>query len=167
ICLVQALAFRKVPASRGGLLWFNAFLLPVAQLVPLLHFRADRFLYIPAVGLVWALTAMAEHFVSLQNDTAKWTRRFAAAVGVIVLIFFGRIVSRSVDFDNDLALFEREVEQTARYREGHSYLGLHFARLGPQHYPRAQQHFSLALARSANEWSYVHYSATRSEEHTS
>lgn len=160
IWLAQALAFRKIPSSRGGLLWFNVFLLPVAQLVPLLHFRADRFLYVPAVGLVWALTAMADHFVSLQKDRALWSRRFAAAAGLVVLLFFGRIVARSADFDNDLTLFEREVERTASYREGHSYLGLHFARLGPEHYQRAQQHFRLALTRSPDEWSYVHYSAT-------
>ncbi|MBN1669929.1 MAG: tetratricopeptide repeat protein [Kiritimatiellae bacterium] len=48
---------RRLPVRLFGLLWFLIALAPGAQLLPHHVFRADRFLYLPLIGLAWGLGA--------------------------------------------------------------------------------------------------------------
>src|SRR5262249_41132571 len=47
---------RSQPFIALGIVWMLLGLLPVLNVVPLLHYRADRFFYLPLIG--WALVAV-------------------------------------------------------------------------------------------------------------
>jgi len=52
-----------------GFLWVGLFLLPVSNLLPMMQYMAERFLYLPLIGWLIALGAVL----------MKWPRRFLAA----------------------------------------------------------------------------------------
>jgi tetratricopeptide (TPR) repeat protein len=59
-----------------GLLWLSLFLLPVSNLVPMMQYLAERFLYLPLVGWLLALGAVW-----------AWAPRRVASVGLAVGLF--------------------------------------------------------------------------------
>ena len=75
-------AVRKLPALAAGWLWYLAMLLPVAGLVQVgSQARADRFTYLPLIGIFTALASAAGMFAA----AGALKRRSLAAVGVILL----------------------------------------------------------------------------------
>jgi tetratricopeptide (TPR) repeat protein len=53
---------RRCPVLAAGWLWFLLFLLPVIGLVQVgWQARADRYMYLPLVGLLWILVVLGEH----------------------------------------------------------------------------------------------------------
>lgn len=106
------LAWRR--AQRGeligfGLLWAGLFLLPVSNLVPMMQYMAERFLYLPLIGWLWALCGAA----------LVVPRRRLAAVLALVLICCWSISAwhRSWIWRDAVTLFftsSQEGPQTAR-----------------------------------------------------
>jgi tetratricopeptide (TPR) repeat protein len=73
------LAFRKRMELVGaGCLWLLLFLLPFSNLVPMMQYCAERFLYLPLVGFIVALTAAM--MLMRQRRVA-----FTTAVAVVLL----------------------------------------------------------------------------------
>jgi tetratricopeptide (TPR) repeat protein len=66
---------RRVPAALFGLLWFVLALAPTGQVIPHHVYRADRFLYLPLVGLAVAASALLAWL---------WTRRRARVAAMVV-----------------------------------------------------------------------------------
>jgi len=59
--IVMLLLFRKSPSGspfRLGVVWYFVFLLPTLNLIPSAYFFAERYLYMPLVGLSWAVCAV-------------------------------------------------------------------------------------------------------------
>ena len=58
------LAWRKpgFELAGFGLLWMGLFLLPVSNLLPMMQYMAERFLYLPLIGWLIALGAIASRF---------------------------------------------------------------------------------------------------------
>jgi len=117
------------PRLRFWIIAFGLALVPVAQLVPILHFRADRFLYVPSLAFagfcVESLRLLAEHRPWLAKP--QLTIGFLAAVG---LIYAALIVNRLPDFESDEVLFTTELARTPDYLEGASSLARHYDRQG-------------------------------------
>jgi len=108
ILLIAGLAVRRsAPAVRFGLAWFAVNLLPVANVVPIPSAPiAERYLYVPAVGL-WILIAYAG--ASLVAATGARRILTAAAVLLLAALAF-RTVGRNRDWRSDLALFRSASE---------------------------------------------------------
>jgi len=80
-----------------GLLWAGLFFLPVANLIPMMQFMAERFLYLPLIGF---LLAGGFLFLQIRN------RRIALAAAVVVVSLWAFVGwDRSWIWRNNLALF--------------------------------------------------------------
>ena len=102
-----ALVLRWVhhPAVRLGFGWFVVSLLPVLHLVPLWADLADRFAFVPSVGL--ALCAAGAFDLALGARRA----RPVVAVGALLLVVYGAgSVLESRSWASDLALWSHAVE---------------------------------------------------------
>lgn len=107
-------------ASIFGLLWAVAFWLPVSGVIPFPGAPlADRYLYVPAIGLWLCIT---DQFVRLQLYRSK-TRLCLAAVAVLLLILVAITAKRNLDWKEPVALFSRVVEQYPEKAFGHFNLG--------------------------------------------
>lgn len=100
-----------------GLAWLAAFWLPVSGIIPFPSAPlADRYLYLPAIGL-WLV--VADQAVRL----AAGRRSAAAAAALVLLVLAALTVARNPDWKNDITLFSRYVEQYPERALGHHNLG--------------------------------------------
>ena len=71
---------RKLPGLAVGWLWFLGVLVPVVGFVPFGDFVvADRYTYLPSVGLCWGLVTLAEH-AAYQFTAARWSATALLAI---------------------------------------------------------------------------------------
>jgi len=92
-----------------GLLWAGLFMLPVSNLVPMMQYMAERFLYLPLIGWLIALAALVP-------------ARKQIAVGGLALVSIWAITAwnRSWIWQDEIALFVRssiDSPKTPRIRE--------------------------------------------------
>ncbi len=133
--------FRKrLPLVSFGLAWFFVALLPVLNILPLHHIKAERFVYLPSAGFCIALAA-AWH--RLDRGRAK---RYAIGAAVLYLLLLGGLtIDRNRDWAGDLELFGRDVARTPNYREGRTWLGIaYLERGGRDNLERALEHLDAA-----------------------
>ncbi|MBI5075986.1 MAG: tetratricopeptide repeat protein [Nitrospirae bacterium] len=104
-----------------GLFWLVFFWLPVSGIVSIPSAPlADRYLYLPAIGL-WII--IADQFVRLLSHDGMM-RRYAAIGAVIVLMLLAVLtVSRNQAWKSDITLFSRYVAQYPDQAGGHHNLG--------------------------------------------
>jgi protein O-mannosyl-transferase len=86
--------------SSFGLLWVALFLLPVSNLVPMMQYMAERFLYLPLLGFLLALGGVALNFSRLRPAAA-------VAALVIVVIWAGTSLNQMGIWRDELDLFVR------------------------------------------------------------
>jgi hypothetical protein len=98
-----------------GLAWALLFLLPVLQLVPIGALMADRFLYLPAMGVALAAASLLDRLAGGVDGWSARGRVVGAGLGVILSCFFVLDLSRGAAYANDEA-FNRDV--LARFPEG-------------------------------------------------
>ena len=80
-----------------GLLWLGFFLLPVANIVPMMQYLAERFLYLPLAG--WLL-ALATVLAQVPN------RRVASVVMALLLLFWLPVsLAREAVWRDEVTLF--------------------------------------------------------------
>ena len=109
-------AFRKRPWALG-ILWFAIWMVPASGLVPLRHFRAERYLYPASWGVLvaalwWLLPAMTRFFAPLGE-------RSPAVVLTVVAIAFGLVTAQENEhWRDDARLFSHSVAQDPRHVEG-------------------------------------------------
>jgi len=102
---------RPTAAAIFGLLWFALNYVPVSNLVPIPSAAvAERFMYIPAVGL-WILAADAAQRV-YRSSTRRRLAVGAAAAGILLLAT--RTVARNREWRDDLSLWRSAVERDPR-----------------------------------------------------
>jgi hypothetical protein len=108
-------------AAFFGFAWLAAFYLPVSGIIwfPSASL-ADRYTYIPAIGL-WLIAADQAVRLLPSRDTA---RKAGIAAAALILIFFaGLTVRRNMDWKSDVTLFSRFVEQYPGNYFAHAGLG--------------------------------------------
>jgi tetratricopeptide (TPR) repeat protein len=129
--LLLALVAAAVLAWRGrqtalfgfGLLWMGLFLLPVSNLLPMMQYMAERFLYLPLVG--WLIVLVA-------GGLALRRSRVPSLVSVLVVLLWAGVAwNRSWIWQDDLTLFVRSAQE------------------GP-HTPRVQDNAVAALLKLPN-----------------
>jgi tetratricopeptide (TPR) repeat protein len=94
---------RRMPWLIAGWAWYVVMLLPMLGIVQVgSQARADRFTYLPMVGLGWALVW------TLDSALPGQARRVAAAAGVAICGVLAALSARQVEFwRNDETLFRR------------------------------------------------------------
>jgi len=111
LALLVALVLAGVIAGRKsewelagfGLLWTGLFLLPVSNLLPMLQYMAERFLYLPLIGWVIAFTAIVSAFSrqSIIRMTAS----------VVILLWAVTAWNRSWIWRDPVTLFVRSSQE--------------------------------------------------------
>ena len=101
---------RSLP-SLAGLAWFAVNYLPAANLVPIPSAAmAERFLYLPAVGL-WLIAADQAIRLWERGGRKRWV---AALMALAVVGLASRTVRRNADWRDDVALFESSLAVNPR-----------------------------------------------------
>lgn len=87
-----------------GWLWFWCALLPFFNLIPMVQLGADRFLYLPTIGISWLVAELAGRYLTSRN------RRLIAAA--VLALFAYCAWQRSQVWRNERTLWEATVKQT-------------------------------------------------------
>lgn len=111
----------RTATSLFGLAWLVLFWLPTCGIVyvpsaPL----ADRFLYIPAIGL-WLI--IADQLQRLLPDSRAVKRDTACTVAIVLCMLTVVTFKRNFDWKSDLTLDTRMVEQYPDNAHAHAFLG--------------------------------------------
>lgn len=142
---IQWWSWKKVPESRAFILLFNLFLLPVSQIIPTLHFRADRFLYMASFGWLGMWATLTHHYLGKRNLSM-------VAGGIIGIYFFWQSQKEMPFYQNSESLFSRTIELEPANREARGYMGL-MASLGGDE-SHAIFHYTRALNGNPSIFSY-------------
>jgi tetratricopeptide (TPR) repeat protein len=131
------------------LLWLAAFYLPVSGIVifpssPM----ADRYLYVPAIGL-WIVAA--DQAIRFFSSSAAARRYAVIAVTLLLLVLAVLTIRRNMDWKSDVTLFARLVEQYPDNAFGHAGLGEAYFMRNRQdegELKLAEQEFAKSLAQN-------------------
>ena len=82
-----------------GMAWTGLFLLPVANLIPMMQYMAERFLYLPLAGFLLALGAVA---LNLPRRGLAGT-----VAGLVILVWTGLSLDRVGYWKDEVELFVR------------------------------------------------------------
>jgi tetratricopeptide (TPR) repeat protein len=119
---------RKMPYFFVGWLWFVGMLVPVIGLVQIgLHAKADRYMYLPQIGLCIAVTWGCLRW-SESWPYREWIRGAIALLVLMVLIGDARI--QAAYWRNSESLWMHTLACTSQNNLAHSNLGVELARLG-------------------------------------
>ena len=135
LCIGLLRFWRRSPTATFGVIWMVLGLLPVLNVVPILHYRADRFFYFPLIG--WSLTFVVlirGALFMLQRTnifSAEHLRRGTTlATAVALLLLVGLTIRRNAAFADDRTLFESTLQVSPLCREAHTALGDAYLRAG-------------------------------------
>lgn len=109
LILVATLVWRarvRQPVITFGILWIAIALLPVSNLVPMMQYLAERFLYLPLIGLAWAAGDLAARQAERRGPVVLLA---SAAVLVAAALLAHQ---RAAVWRDDLPLFEATVRDT-------------------------------------------------------
>ncbi len=96
---------RRRPICTFGILWFYAALLPVANIIPIFHPEADRYLYLPAIGLFMAAAELGRHTCHRFPASRRWLQ-FAAVLSILAWSY--RTTARLPDWRSNMTLWSHE-----------------------------------------------------------
>jgi protein O-mannosyl-transferase len=150
--------WRRQPHAVFGVLWMVLGLLPVLNVIPILHYRADRFFYFPLIG--WSLAAVvvvraigraAEGWGIASAEHLRRAGALLSALGVLLLV--GLTMRRNAAFADDVRLFEATLQVSPSCREARTALGDAYLRAG--RYADAVAEYEQARTAQPDRASYV------------
>jgi hypothetical protein len=98
-----------------GLFWLGLFLLPVSNLLPMMQFMAERFLYLPLMGFLLALGVALLHLSRFRP------RLIIGVAAVLIVIWTGTSLTRMGVWKDDLSLcFRTEFDHPGIARVEHN-----------------------------------------------
>ena len=96
-----------------GLVWFLIALLPVSHIIPFPQMMADRFLYIPMLGLLIVMVSMP--------------KRVMGFLGLSVILLFSLLsISRNYVYQDDFHLWQDSVSKNSHHTRSMMFLGLSY-----------------------------------------
>jgi protein O-mannosyl-transferase len=98
---------RLIPFCAG---WAFITWLPVSNLVPISTFMADRYLYLPAVGIFIAIAFAAEHLLRCGLRKGQSAARLLTLAAIVPLILACITIRRNADWRNSLTLWQSSVD---------------------------------------------------------
>lgn len=150
--------WRRHPLVAFGALWMLLGLLPVLNIIPILHYRADRFFYFPLIGWSLACVALLHGVLAAVGRSAhapvhrlRWGATVLAAVSLLALI--GLSIRRNAAFVDDQVLFASTLRVSPFCREARTALGDAYLRAG--RYADAVGEYQQARTAQPSRVSYV------------
>ena len=112
------LFWRRIPLAAFGLGWFLLALLPVSGLPALIQpaLMADRYLYVPMIGLGLA-------FGALLNEFAERKASWLAACSVLLLVSAGAAFARTGNWHDQSAFRDGVIRDAPKSYFGHYFAG--------------------------------------------
>ena len=105
LIILAGILFRSNRRIQFWALWFLVFLAPVLQVIPFGIWVADRYLYIPIIGLF--VLASGFFFTLAERAAAAWrVRVWEAAMCIVLVAFAWRTAVRLPVWKDDLSLWE-------------------------------------------------------------
>lgn len=120
------LSYKKEKMVFFGLTWFLISFLPVSHIVPIPQMMADRFLYIPCIGLFLALAVGWRNFMRGIRRHALWTAWGGFLALALVLSYAALSLNRIPVFKDDATLWQDSVAQNENNTISVMYLGLSY-----------------------------------------
>jgi len=149
ITMVTLMMLRRAPYLAMGWLWFLGTLVPVIGIVQVgLQSRADRYMYIPSVGIFIGLT-----WLGAAATKSRPAIRLPVGMGAIaiVLVCTGLTAQQSRHWQNTLSLFEHALAVTDDNLIAH--LQIANEQLDRDDHDQAQHHFEQAVVIGARyDW---------------
>lgn len=143
-------AFRRFGKGRReifiGAAWMGVTMLPFLNIVPLLHFRAERMLYIPSAGFVLVAATLLDvwgGWIIGRGRRLGMEPAVIVTAGLAVLLGCGTVARNRV-WRNDRTLFSDTIRKNAYAPEANYMLGYDAYRHGA--YPEAIDLFRRSLA---------------------
>lgn len=149
ITLGALYVWKSRPYITMGWFWYLITLLPVIGIIQVgSSSHADRYTYIPAIGLlialVWTLGALVERWPRVRRPTF-------GAIALAILAYAGLSYAQVGLWRHDVTLFSRTIEVSPNSAKAHFALGVGNVKLG-QH-RRAAYYFKLSLSLNPNDLS--------------
>jgi tetratricopeptide (TPR) repeat protein len=141
VFLWKYLSSREIIPSLA-LVWILSFYLPVSNIVPALHFWAERFFYIPGIGLMIFLA-----YILHKNSGMRKLTIFILPIYILANINYQKY------FRDDFVLFQRALKVSEFSQEAHTMLG--YLYMQRKDYPRAVYHYTFALQEVPYYYTYV------------
>ncbi|MDD2900412.1 MAG: tetratricopeptide repeat protein [Desulfuromonadaceae bacterium] len=154
LCILAGLGWvltrGRTSVSLFGVSWLVLFWLPVSGIVfvpgaPL----ADRFLYIPAIGLWIIIADQIFRIIPSEMETVRWYR--FAPIALILLVLAALTVKRNLDWKSNFTLHTRFVQQFPENVHARAGLGKVYYDTGKeQDLKRAEDEFDKVIAIDPN-----------------
>ncbi|MDO8684881.1 MAG: tetratricopeptide repeat protein, partial [Armatimonadota bacterium] len=124
---------RRLPYLAAGWIWYLITLLPVIGFIPVgAHAMADRFTYIPLIGLfigsVWLVAGAAESKPALKTRNTKAMNAVLATA--IILLFMGCSYTQTSYWSDSFTLFNHAIAVTSRNNVAYNQLGAAYHEAG-------------------------------------
>ncbi len=117
----------RVPIAAFGGVWFLIAYFPISNtLIPLYSVMAERYLYIPSVGIVAAVTATA--LASRLHQRAPQTALLAAIL--LISVYAARSSMRNQDWRDEISFYHATVAASPKAAYMHNNLGNAYRRRG-------------------------------------
>jgi tetratricopeptide (TPR) repeat protein len=148
--LISVYAVKQKGASLTGWLWFVVSLLPVIGLIKIGdHARADRYMYLPMIGLLLMLADARWPLGARPSLSAKGARLLIAIVATMAVAALGVTAHRYTGYwRNSETLFQRGLAIEPDNHVAHTLLAATFERNGPPQ--RVFDHAQAALRLAPN-----------------
>ncbi|HET8542444.1 MAG TPA: glycosyltransferase family 39 protein [Anaeromyxobacter sp.] len=105
LAMAIALGARRWPVPAFGGAWFLVTIVPVAGLLPAPNLVADRYLFLPALGV-----ALAAAWVLVEVVRRRRAGAFAAAAAAAVAALSGMTIARAADWRTNESLLRADLE---------------------------------------------------------
>lgn len=112
-----------------GLLWFVISLLPVSHIIPFPQMMADRFLYIPSVGLFLAVAVLVREMMDRLGPKKIFLGVFS---GIVLLSYSVLSWNRIPVFKDDISLWRHSIAQNPNNTFSMMNLGLAYWKTGDE-----------------------------------
>ena len=133
---------KKIISLASG--WILCFYLPISNILPALHFWAERFFYLPGFGL-----AMLAVYIFSQKRYFK--RIFLVLISVYAAVTF----RYQMYFENDIFLFQRAIRVSKESCEPHTMLGYFYLINGD--YSKSIYHYFITVQKNQNYYIFSSY----------
>jgi tetratricopeptide (TPR) repeat protein len=138
---------KRCPYLLVGWLWYAITLLPVIGIIQIGEFaRADRYTYLPTIGIAIMLTWSTRHI--FRNETIRKIILFS--VGTVAIIIMAVLTRQQCGhWIDSIALFERALKVTENNYLAHNNLGIALIEKG--RYEESIHHFNDVLKLQEND----------------
>lgn len=142
VVLVTVIVWKGNAQVRFWSVWFSAFLLPAANIVPLPVYYADRYLYASGIG-VFALAGLAAMYAWEKREEWKYALRpaFPVLAALLAVMSFGRLDV----WRNELVFWEDTVRKSPNLFKPHLNLGVTYEKAGRLDEAEREYRASLAI----------------------